>query len=199
MSARLGPSPAGTGELSHLTEAPDRLCLPVGDAGGVPHGVLLLHKAGFRSCTALWYTRTPLSRVVGLHQVAHLILTGSFRHAICEQPAKQQFQCSTLRVSGSCCQTRLAPEVVAARQAMLDRCLVSVVGGPPPLAEAPPLLAFLAPPEGSRWERGGSSGAEAALPAASGQPPQQQPRAGGPASGAASSTSSADGQNRRVA
>lgn len=40
---------------------------------------------------------------------------------------------------------RLAPEVVAARQAMLDRCIVSVVQAGPPLSEAPPLLAFLAP------------------------------------------------------
>jgi hypothetical protein len=46
---------------------------------------------------------------------------------------------------------RLAPEVVAARQAMLDRCLVSVVAIGPPLSEAPPLLAFLAPAD-PHWD-----------------------------------------------
>ena len=49
---------------------------------------------------------------------------------------------------------RLAPEVVAARRAMLDRCLVSVVQGPAPFNRAPPLLAFLAPPE-SHWQASG--------------------------------------------
>ena len=52
------------------------------------------------------------------------------------------------------------PEVVAARQAMLDRCLVSVLAAPPPLCDAPPLLAFLAPAE-SHWE---GAGPEASLP-----------------------------------
>ncbi len=52
---------------------------------------------------------------------------------------------------------RLAPEVVAARQAMLDRCLVSIVQGPAPFNQAAPLLAFLAPPE-SHWQVSGQAG-----------------------------------------
>lgn len=54
----------------------------------------------------------------------------------------------------SCVLHRLAPEVVAARLAMLDRCLASVVQGPAPFNQAPPLLAFLAPPE-THWQAAG--------------------------------------------
>ena len=68
--------------------------------------------------------------------------------------------------------SRLAPEVVAARQAMLDRCLVSVVQGPAPFNQAAPLLAFLAPPE-SHWQaytHGGSGpGRQAARSQAGGE------------------------------
>lgn len=53
---------------------------------------------------------------------------------------------------------RLAPEVVAARQAMLDRCLVSITQGPAPFNQAAPMLAFLAPPE-SHWQAAGQAGA----------------------------------------
>ena len=70
-------------------------------------------------------------------------------------------QCTRACATTSCkCQllmSRLAPEVVAARQAMLDRCLVSVVQGPAPFNQAAPLLAFLAPPE-SHWQASAQAG-----------------------------------------
>ena len=64
--------------------------------------------------------------------------------------------------------SRLAPEVVAARQAMLDRCLVSIVQGPAPFNQAAPLLAFLAAPE-SHWQASGQASGQAGSVPAGGQ------------------------------
>ena len=78
--------------------------------------------------------------------------------------------------------SRLAPEVVAARQAMLDRCLVSIVQGPAPFNQAAPLLAFLAPPE-SHWQAGTGPGRRAAQ----GPAGAEETRAPGSGSSASSS------------
>lgn len=51
---------------------------------------------------------------------------------------------------------RLAPEVVAARQAILDRCLVCIVQAPAPFHQAAPLLAFLVSPN-SHWPVSGQA------------------------------------------
>ncbi|BDA48701.1 probable differentially expressed in FDCP 8 homolog at C-terminar half [Coccomyxa sp. Obi] len=88
---------------------------------------------------------------------------------------------------------RLAPEVVAARQAMLDRCLVSVISTGPPLSEAPPLLAFLAPAD-PHWEPPSQHRPGVASPGLAGAAAAQLTRAGsGPAS---SASSSAEAGNR---
>ncbi len=95
---------------------------------------------------------------------------------------------------------------MAARLAMLDRCLASVLAAPPPLCDAPPLLAFLAPTEG-HWEeegagaegppparrRGGAPAGAGAAAALTGQMPRQPSL---PGSAAGSSASSADASNK---
>lgn len=81
---------------------------------------------------------------------------------------------------------RLAPEVVAARQAMLDRCLVSIVQGPAPFNQAAPLLAFLAPPE-SHWQASGQVGSGLGRRAASGRAGAEGTRPPDSASSASSS------------
>ena len=82
--------------------------------------------------------------------------------------------------------SRLAPEVVAARQAMLDRCLVSIVQGPAPFNQAAPLLAFLAPPE-SHWQASGQAGTGPGRRAAHARAGAEGPRAPGSGSSASSS------------
>ncbi len=88
--------------------------------------------------------------------------------------------------------------MVAARQAMLDRCLVSVISAGPPLSETPPLLAFLAPAD-PHWEPPSQQrpGFPArASPSLAGAAAAQLTRAGsGPAS---SASSSAEAGNRSV-
>ena len=42
--------------------------------------------------------------------------------------------------------SRMVPEVVSARQAMLQRCLEGALAAGPPLSTSPPLVAFLSPP-----------------------------------------------------
>ena len=57
---------------------------------------------------------------------------------------------------------RLAPEVVAARQAMLDRCLVSITPGPCPFQPgSPDAGVFWRLPE-SHWQAAGQAGAAGA-------------------------------------
>lgn len=88
--------------------------------------------------------------------------------------------------------------MVAARQAMLDRCLVSVLQCGPPLSESGPLLAFLAPVD-PHWEpplqqqpppspAHSGSGREGTTA----EPLQRQAGSSGPGS----TTSSADAGNR---